>query len=84
MGLCPVRVHINMSSSEREERSLRWGYLRVAPAKAPFKHLTLLFLLPTTGLDVINVILLYRLLQVTQRCTSVGLVKVFIHEVRHL
>lgn len=44
----------------------------------------MLFLLPTTRLDVINVILLYRLLQVTQRCSPVGLVKVFIHKVRHL
>lgn len=48
------------------------------------KHLTLLFLLPTTCLYIINVILLYRLLQVTQRCSPVGLVKVFIHKVRHL
>lgn len=48
------------------------------------KRLTLLFLLPTTCLYVINVILLYCLLQIMQRCSPVGLVKVFIHKVRHL
>lgn len=52
--------------------------------KSLLQHLTLLFLLPTTRLDVINVILLYRLLQVTERCSSVGLLKVFVHKIRHL
>lgn len=55
------------------------------PQRTPLlEHLTLLFLLPATRLDVINVILLYRLLQLMQRCSPVDLVKVFIHKVRHL
>lgn len=88
MGLCPLSVHINMCDSREERRGIGKlgtpGWKHDRQLKALLQHLTLLFLLPTTRLYVINVIFLYRLLQVTQRCSPVGLVKVFIHKVRHL
>lgn len=88
MGLHPVSVHINVCGSGKERRLIRkLGVLQVgsvAPSENLLEHLTLLFLLPATRLDVINVILLYRLLQLMQRCSPVDLVKVFIHKVRHL
>lgn len=92
MGFCPPSGPsdpINMCHSNKERGGTgKLGMPQVGSMttseKSLLQHLTLLFLLPTTRLDVINVILLYRLLQVTERCSSVGLLKVFVHKIRHL
>lgn len=88
MGLCPLSVHISMCDPNKEKRDQEAGdaisWKHGHQLKPLLEYLTLLFLLPTTRLDVINVILLYRLLQLTQRCSPVDLIKVFIHKVRHL